>query len=86
MSEQRQQRTEQNDRDRNTGDVAADPKGALTLSQANIFDGLMKTMVCTRVTGRSKMRRWLLNSFCCSQIVVCCEVILFDVDKIQSTM
>lgn len=56
MSEQGQQRTGQGDRDRNAGDVAADPKGALTLSQANIFDGLMKTVVRTRVTGRSKMR------------------------------
>lgn len=63
MSEQGQQRAGQGDRDRNAGDVAADPKGALTLSQANIFDGLMKTVVRTRVTGRSKMRRWLLNLF-----------------------
>lgn len=84
ISEQGQQRTGQGDRDRNAGDVAADPKGALTLSQANIFDGLMKTAVRTRVTGRSKMRRWLLNLFCCSRIVR--EAILFDVDKIQSTV
>jgi len=57
MSEQEQQRTGQKDRDRNADDAAADPKGALTLSQANIFDGLMKTVVRTRVTARSKTCR-----------------------------
>lgn len=61
MSEQGQQRAGRDNRDRNAGDVAADPKGALTLNQANIFDGLMKTAVRTRVTGRSKMRRWLIH-------------------------
>lgn len=63
MSEQEQQRIGQDDRDRNADDAAADPKGALTLSQANIFDGLMKTVVRTRVTGRSKTCRWLLTRF-----------------------
>lgn len=31
---------------------AADPKGALTSSQANIFDGLMKTAKRTRISVR----------------------------------
>lgn len=47
----------------NAGDAVADPKGALTSNQANIFDSLMKTAVRTRVTGRTKTRRWLLTRF-----------------------
>lgn len=46
-----------------TRTMAAEPKGALTSCQANIFDGLMKTAVRTRASGgmllvrKSKTRR-----------------------------
>lgn len=79
MSERSNKGQNRSDRDReNAGDdVAADPKGALTSSQANIFDGLMKTAVRTRVTGKVKTHRWLLTRFTARESFVnqsiCCK-------------